>query len=1024
MRPVRLTFAGLRSYRSETTVDFSALDLFAVIGDTGAGKSTLIEALSLALYARKSWSGGGTSLTDLISDGMNTMRIELTFAAGGHEWTVTRARHRNSSAPIDKLVSSTAAGADGAANVTRRIEEIVGLTHEQFTRAVVLPQGRFDSLLRATEAERNKILASILDLGDVVATRKQAERLVEEWRPRVVEWSTLRSTLPADPASALASAEQAAEQAAALHDRLTAAAEAAAGLDADRTRLLDLHAELRSAIDSTPRAPDGVVGLLRAGADQWQDTAARLAVSSAASAEAESREVELRQQIVEALHGFESRDALVAAASGARRAAAELPAAFESVTAAEAELDRLAASAPNSDVAAELVSASEAAAAALEAAERQVVESDESARAAVGALDRWQAAAAVVASRTAELQAAEDALAGLDPEADARREELAAAEAAQVAARHAQHAALVADAAATAGAGCRAGDDCPVCARPLPEHYVPPQVSGDVVAASDAATEAERRVQRASARVNEIAEQRAGRLTSLRHAREAADAAAAEEAEARQAATALGLHVEAPRTEALSALDTARVVAVERRDTARAAAVAASEALAEARGAAAGAVAAHRTAVESATAQLQRCEAEVAKLRAALAPLPATWWEPAGELTARQLPALDATVARLDASASTLAALDESVAAAVAARSAADVEVATLSSLLHDRVVPDVGRHLAAATARIAGAQALGAVGEAASRLLGADVADLADVTDLAVVASHAAPVIDFPDGADALAASIDEVEQALADADAIERSARLTLDLITAEGTKLRQRLTEVLDPLGCDSLATLHQHMGRAAAERRAAADAVALAGAHAADAQRLDAHLVVARPFVANLDVLREALRDVNFVAHLVDAREQELLVEATRRLKDITGGRFGFVSDFGVVDVRSGEVRSPDSLSGGERFQAALALALALVEIASRGGGKLDAVFVDEGFGSLDSRSLDVALETLGLVAGDGKMVALISHLRPVAEYVDTVLHVTKDDMFGSRITLLDGDALEAMIEDDTRSGLTA
>jgi exonuclease SbcC len=169
---------------------------------------------------------------------------------------------------------------------------------------------------------------------------------------------------------------------------------------------------------------------------------------------------------------------------------------------------------------------------------------------------------------------------------------------------------------------------------------------------------------------------------------------------------------------------------------------------------------------------------------------------------------------------------------------------------------------------------------------------------------------------------------------------------------------------------------------------------------------------------------ALRDQHFVGHLVKAREAELLAEATRRLRVITGGRFGFVSDFGVVSLASGEIRTPDTLSGGERFQAALALALALVEIASRGGGHLDAVFVDEGFGSLDAAALEAALSTLATVAGGGRTVALISHLRPVAEYVDTVLHVTKDEVLGSRIAVLDPEARDRLLADDIRAGLTA
>jgi exonuclease SbcC len=185
-----------------------------------------------------------------------------------------------------------------------------------------------------------------------------------------------------------------------------------------------------------------------------------------------------------------------------------------------------------------------------------------------------------------------------------------------------------------------------------------------------------------------------------------------------------------------------------------------------------------------------------------------------------------------------------------------------------------------------------------------------------------------------------------------------------------------------------------------------------------------LAVGEPFIQNLDVIVAAMRPGAFLQHLLKSREMELLAEATRRLRAITNGRFGFVADFGVVNLASGEVRSPDSLSGGERFQAALALALALVEIASRGAGRLDAVFVDEGFGSLDASALDMALATLGSVAGGGKTVALISHLRPVAEYVETVLHVTRSDVVGSRIERLGPDARDQLLADDIRSGLTA
>ena len=131
MRPVTLTFSGLRSYRGQATIDFSSLDLFAVIGDTGAGKSTIIEALSLVLYGDKTWSGG--RLDQVIADGANGWSIELCFVVGGDEWTVTRARRR-SGAGINKLeCSTTKAKFDSEAEVTRQVTALLGLDHTRLT---------------------------------------------------------------------------------------------------------------------------------------------------------------------------------------------------------------------------------------------------------------------------------------------------------------------------------------------------------------------------------------------------------------------------------------------------------------------------------------------------------------------------------------------------------------------------------------------------------------------------------------------------------------------------------------------------------------------------------------------------------------------------------------------------------------------------------------------------------------------------------------------------------------------------
>ena len=257
MRPIELTFSGLRSYRDTTTIDFSSLDLFAVIGDTGAGKSTIIEALSLALYAKKSWTGGPAGLADMIADGVNTMRVELQFHADEHDWVVTRARHRNASAPIDKLTSPTGGGpnVDGARQVNERVNELVGLDHDQFTRAVVLPQGRFDLLLRATEKQRTEILSSILGLGDIALTRERVEAVRDQWVPHAVEMQVRRSHQPADPAGEVAAARTRAHAAESKLAVLAAARDVAVEADRQVAHLGRARERLAQALAAVPAGP-------------------------------------------------------------------------------------------------------------------------------------------------------------------------------------------------------------------------------------------------------------------------------------------------------------------------------------------------------------------------------------------------------------------------------------------------------------------------------------------------------------------------------------------------------------------------------------------------------------------------------------------------------------------------------------------------------------------------------------------------------------------------------------------------
>lgn len=130
-------------------------------------------------------------------------------------------------------------------------------------------------------------------------------------------------------------------------------------------------------------------------------------------------------------------------------------------------------------------------------------------------------------------------------------------------------------------------------------------------------------------------------------------------------------------------------------------------------------------------------------------------------------------------------------------------------------------------------------------------------------------------------------------------------------------------------------------------------------------------------------------------------QRVLNVANGRLKELTQGRYSFqIKDekgsyssntgleINIYDDNAGKVRPVQTLSGGESFIAALALALALGEViqANTGGIFVDALFVDEGFGSLDSDALQIALEALQTIEGKNRMIGIISHVKELQEQI--------------------------------------
>lgn len=146
--------------------------------------------------------------------------------------------------------------------------------------------------------------------------------------------------------------------------------------------------------------------------------------------------------------------------------------------------------------------------------------------------------------------------------------------------------------------------------------------------------------------------------------------------------------------------------------------------------------------------------------------------------------------------------------------------------------------------------------------------------------------------------------------------------------------------------------------------------------------------------------------------------DVLAQASQRLKMMSNNRYELIRkldrakgnaasglDLEVSDFHTGKSRSVATLSGGESFMAALALALGLSEVVQgySGGIKLDTLFIDEGFGSLDSESLDLAIETLTQLQLSGRTIGIISHVSELKEQIALRIDV-KSSATGSSVKL--------------------
>lgn len=173
MQPRELIISGLTSFSERVQLDFSDVSLFALVGPTGAGKSSVIDAMTLALYGRIPRLHAN-EVAPAIATTASECTVGLTFTVRRRPYRAVRTIRRTSTgastleAALEQLddngaVVTTLAGT--ADDVTLEVERLLGLSFEEFTRAVVLPQGEFARVLRAKASDRQSLLARLLGTG-------------------------------------------------------------------------------------------------------------------------------------------------------------------------------------------------------------------------------------------------------------------------------------------------------------------------------------------------------------------------------------------------------------------------------------------------------------------------------------------------------------------------------------------------------------------------------------------------------------------------------------------------------------------------------------------------------------------------------------------------------------------------------------------------------------------------------------------------------------------------------------------
>lgn len=999
MKPHLLRLEAFGPYADPLEIGFDALSrdgVFLIHGSTGAGKTFLLDALCFALYGEVSGDRALKGLKSAHAAPTAVPRVSLEFSCDRGRYRVVRspahsAPRTRGQGSTDKPATAHLQRLDGSGaepltitsrttEVTREVEGLVGLSAAQFRQVILLPQGRFAEVLRARAEERELLLKTLFDtvlheraagwleeqakaarlaLSEQIRSQEQLLLLAQRaWHPHAPQPAD-RPGPVLDPAPELTCAQPWPDQ---LQLQIAVVVAQAAAELSEATAALEAAQKARSGLDRL--------------AERWERRAAAMV---------RLREQEAKQDLVaeyrQRLQRAQQAEGLRASLAEERAAAAELVSLQDALP---RQLDRLrrlrdqAVGLPASLQALDLANLPDREALSSASRDLAVRRSElqhlvalaEQARQAQARATAAQALADQAATRQ---EAAREAMAALEQQRRRDADALARASSARDQCDGLERA--VEAAAATASAAAAIAD-----AR---------------LAAVAASAEQQRRDQASQSARTEVLALRQRQIAGMA----AVLAGALQPGAACPVCGALDHPTPASALEApvADADLTAAELALNRaeraaRDGAAAAATAALrlQTLIDQAGAAASAPEQAAAAAQQAVLQLREAQAlaaAVPRLQAAIAAherelvtLQAAQQAAASE-QARQGQSAREALDRADAHGraivqqlgeglephAVLQGLDPLEPAL--ARLAQDGEAQRRARTRLDLAVARLDRDLAAADFLDATA-AQSALRDERTRSTWAERIDAYDRELIALRAQLAAPdLLDLPDQRPDTAAAAVAVQRAdIARTTALERHG----------AARLAQQ--EII------RLAEEHERGDRLLAERRERAEL--LSGL----ADRCTGR---AAPYIS--------LQRWVLSAHLAD-----ICRHANQRLELMTSGRYQLtLSDDGgrggrqagltlrVLDAYTGEEREVSSLSGGETFQASLALALGVADTvqARAGGVHLDALFIDEGFGSLDPDNLQLAMDELDRLREGGRMIGIISHVAGLRERIRSGIEVS-------------------------------